>query len=106
MAEGLVYFTAICYSASFEVWGNPNSLGLIMGCICWPVLLWRFILPGARLEYPRRLIPLLICGALLVLSLSRASLIAACLASIFLLVGARRYRTLLIGVSLFASHLT
>ena len=39
MAEGLVYFTAICYSASFEVWGNANSLGLIMGCLCWPVLL-------------------------------------------------------------------
>ena len=105
MVEGLVYFTAIAYSASFEVWGNPNSLGLIMGCICWPVLLWRFILPGARLEYPRRLIPLLVCGALLVLSVSRASLTAACLVSMFLLVGARRYRTLLIGVSIFSAIL-
>jgi hypothetical protein len=102
LAEALVYFTAICYSASFAVWGNPNSLGLVMGCICWPVLLWRFMLPATRREYPRRLIALLVCGALLVLSLSRASMIAASLISMFLLVGARRYRTLALGVSLFA----
>jgi hypothetical protein len=24
LSEGLVYFTAICYSARFEVWGNPG----------------------------------------------------------------------------------
>jgi O-antigen ligase len=102
LAEGLVYFSAVCYSASFAVWGNPNSLGLIMACICWPVLLWRLILPATRHGYARRLIALLVCGALLALSLSRASITAACFTSIFVLVGARRYRTLLIGVSLFA----
>jgi O-antigen ligase len=101
MAEGLVYFTAICYLASFEVWGNPNSLGLIMGCICWPVLLWRFITPALRRKSPRHLIALFVCGALLVLSISRASLIAAAATSMFLLVGARRYRLLMIGASLF-----
>ncbi len=105
MTEGLVYFSAICYAASFEVWGNANSLGLIMGCICWPVLLWRFILPPSLQGSPRRLIPLLLCGALLVYSLSRASMIAAFLTSIFLLVGSRRYRTLLWGLSLFAAIL-
>jgi O-antigen ligase len=105
MAEGLVYLTALCSLVSFEVWGNPNSLGLIMGCLCWPVLLWRFILPETRQKSPRRFIALLICGALLVLSLSRASITAAFLTSMFLLVGARRYRTLLIGLSLFAAIL-
>jgi O-antigen ligase len=102
MAEVLVYFLAICYAAGFEVWGSSNSLGLIMGCLCWPVLLWRFILPPSRHGSRRRFIALLVCGALLVLSLSRASLAAACLTSTFLLFGARRYRTLLLGVSLFA----
>ena len=105
MAEGLSYFSAICYAASFEVWGNSNSLGLIMGCFCWPVLLWRLILPANRQSSLRRFIPLFLSGALLVLSLSRASMIAAFLTSIFLLVGARRYRTLLAGVSLFAAIL-
>ena len=57
LAEGLVYFSAVCYSVSFEVWGNPNSLGLIMACICWPVLLWRSILPAPRREYICRLVP-------------------------------------------------
>src|SRR5216684_1594344 len=105
MAEGLVYFSALCYAASFEVWGNANSLGLIMGCLCWPVFLWRFLLPANRQGSARRLIPLLLCGALLFFSLSRASIVAAFLASMFLLVGARRYRTLLVGVSLFAAIL-
>src|SRR6266478_2475705 len=105
MAEGLSYFSAICSAASFEVWGNSNSLGLIMGCFCWPVLLWRLILPANRQSSLRRFIPLFLSGALLVLSLSRASMIAAFLTSIFLLVGARRYRTLLAGVSLFAAIL-
>jgi hypothetical protein len=102
LAEVLVYFTAVCYSASFGVWGNPNSLGLIMGCICWPVFLWRAMLPATRGEHTRRVIVLLICGALLALSLSRASIVAASLISIFLLLGARRYRTLLLGMTLFA----
>jgi O-antigen ligase len=105
LTEVLVYFTAVCYSASFGAWGNPNSLGLIMGCICWPVLLWRWILPAARQGVARRFVPLILCGALLVLSVSRASLTAASLSSAFLLLGARRYRTLLQGLSLFAAIL-
>jgi len=103
MAEGLVYFSALCYAASVAVWGNPNSLGLIMGCLCWPVLLWRLILPPNRHGSARRFIPLFLCGALLFFSLSRASIVAASLTSIFLLVGARRYRTLLTGVGLFVT---
>jgi O-antigen ligase len=105
MAEGLVYFTAICYLVSFDVWGNANSLGLIMGCFCWPVLLWRFMLPATQKGSPRQFITLFACGALLVLSLSRASIVAAFLTSLFLLVGARRYRTLLIGAGLFVAIL-
>jgi O-antigen ligase len=104
-SEVLVYFSAVCYLASFDVWGNPNSLGLIMGCLCWPVLLWRFILPSTAKRSPRYFVVLFLCGGLLLLSLSRASMVAAFLASMFLLVGARRYRTLLMGVSLFAAIL-
>jgi O-antigen ligase len=102
MAEALVYISALCYAASFDVWGNPNSLGLIMGCLCWPILLWRYLLPDNRPGTPRRVIPFLLCGALLVASLSRASIVAALLISMFLLLGARRYRTLLVGASLLA----
>ena len=102
LTESLVYFTAACYSASFAVWGNPNSLGLIMGCVCWPVLLWRSILPVPCRKYTRRVIPLLLCGVLLVVSLSRASITAACMISLFLLLGTKRYRTLLLSMILFA----
>jgi O-antigen ligase len=105
LAEGVVYLTALCYAASFEVWGNSNSLGLMMGCLCWPILLWRYLLPASRLGVPRRVVPLILCGALLVASLSRASIIAAFLTSMFLLVGSRRYRTLLLGSGLFITVL-
>jgi O-antigen ligase len=105
LTEVMVYFTAVCYSLSFQVWGNPNSLGLIMGCICWPVLLWRLMLPATRRERTRRAIVLLICGALLVLSVSRASMTAAAVSSVFLLLGTKRYRTLMTGAALFAAVL-
>jgi O-antigen ligase len=105
MAEALVYFSAVCYAASFDVWGNPNSLGLIMGCLCWPVLLWRFILPANRQGSTRRFTPLLLCGALVVFSVSRASIVAALVTSVFLLVGARRFRTLLMGMTLLGAIL-
>jgi O-antigen ligase len=105
LAEVLVCLTTLCYSVSIEFWGNPNSLGLIMGCLCWPVLLWRFILPANRQGTPRRVVPLLLCGVLLVSSHSRASLIAAFLTSMFLLIGARRYRTLVMGLGLLIAIL-
>jgi O-antigen ligase len=76
-----------------------------MGCICWPVLLWRLILPATRLQYTRRFISLFVCGLLLVSSVSRASLAAASVSSMFLLLGARRFRTLLVGMGLIAAVL-
>jgi O-antigen ligase len=105
LVEVLVYLTAICYSASFAAWGNPNSLGLITGVLCWPVSLWRFLIARSRSEYIRYLCILCICGILLLSSLSRASLLAASLSSLFLLVGARRYRTLLMGISVCTATL-
>src|SRR5258708_4091072 len=105
MAEGLSYFSAICYAASFDVWGIWKSWVLLVGCFGGRVLGCFSSPPPTRGGSPRRFIPLFLSGALLVLSLSRASMIAAFLASIFLLVGARRYRTLLAGVSLFAAIL-
>jgi O-antigen ligase len=78
---------------------------MITGVLCWPVLMWRFVLPGNRREYTRRLFALLVCAVLLVSSLSRASMLAAGLSSTVPLVCTRRYRTLLVGLSLFAAVL-
>jgi O-antigen ligase len=102
--EVLTYFTAACYAASFEVWGNRNSLGVITGIICWPILVWWFLIAKTRGEYLRSRLALAICALLLVMSGSRASMAAAFLSSALLLISARRYRTLLAGcsVALFA----
>jgi len=103
--EFLTYFTAACYLASFEVWGNLNSLGVIAGILCWPLLLWQFVLAQKRAEYLRRGLVLAICAILLVWSESRASMLAAFVTTMLLLVSARRYRVLLVGLSVAAAAL-
>jgi O-antigen ligase len=102
--EVLTYFTAACYAVSFEVWGNANSLGVITSIICWPILLWWFLIAKTRGEYVRSRLALAICALLLVMSGSRASMAAAFFSAAVLLISARRYRTLLAGcsVALFA----
>ena len=100
--EFLVYFTAACYVVSFEVWGNLNSLGVIAGLLCWPILLWRFVIAKTRREYLRYGLELAVCGYLIIWSESRASMLAAFLSSMLLLVSARRYRLLMVGLSLAA----
>ena len=102
----LTCFTAACYAVSFEVWGNLNSLGVITGVVCWPFLLWRFVLAEGRAEYLRRGLVLAACALLLFVSQSRASMLAALLSATVFLVAARRYRTLLVGISLTAAALT
>jgi O-antigen ligase len=104
--EGLTYFTGGCYALSFTVWGNPNSLGVITGVICWPILLWKFVLAKSRREYLRRGFALAICGYLLVWSESRASMLAALLSGMLFLISARRYRMVLVGIGLSAVALT
>jgi O-antigen ligase len=104
--EGLTYFTAACYAASFQVWGNLNSLGAITGVLCWPVLLWQFVLAKSRREYLRRGFAVGVCGYLVILSESRASMLAAFLCSMLLLISARRYRLLMVGISLAVVVLT
>ena len=39
--EGIVYASAISYVVlGYPVYGNPNSLGAVMGVVAWPILLW------------------------------------------------------------------
>jgi O-antigen ligase len=103
LAEALTYVSAVSYLLfSHPLWGNPNSLGVVMGLIGWPILLWRFLAEEGHRGRLRRTMTLLLSGTLLFLSFARAGMLAAGVASIVLLLSARRYRLLAAGVTVFA----
>jgi O-antigen ligase len=99
--ELTVYGSAIAYlGARFPVWGNPNSLGAVMGVVIVPLLFWGMIVAETRPQRHRRLIALVLAGALLYVSLSRASILAASIAVVTLCVSLRKQRLLVQGAFL------
>jgi O-antigen ligase/polysaccharide polymerase Wzy-like membrane protein len=103
LAEILTYVSAVSYLIfSYPLWGNPNSLGVVTGLICLPILLWHYVAREAERGQLRRIIGVLLSGALLFLSFARAGMLSAGVASIFLLVSARRYRLLAVGIAVFS----
>jgi O-antigen ligase len=106
--EFTVYATALAYSAGWPIWGNPNSLGAVMGAAAMPVLFWGFVTAETRNEKYRMLLLVVTCAILLYVALSRASIIAAaasvvglciCLRRQKLLVEAFFFLALLVGVA-------
>jgi O-antigen ligase len=96
--EMLVYVSAIAYlGLGMAIWGNPNSLGAVMGVVIVPFLLWGVIVSGTRSQRYRRMTALLIAGTLLYISLSRASMLSAAVAVVALCVSLRQQRLLLQG---------
>ena len=98
----IVFISAFAYAIGWMIWGNPNSLGAVVGIAAMPIVLWGFL--RAETSYQRywSVVVILVCIALLYLSLSRASILAACVSTIVLLVCLRRQRLLLKGAFLLA----
>jgi len=99
-AELLVCVSAVSYGIfSHSLYGNPNSLGALMGVFAVPVLTWAVLTPqlGPRL---RPTLALVLAGALLISSVARASWIGVFLAVVLVLISARRYAPLVVGVVL------
>lgn len=97
VCEVAVYASSITYGIlSFPVFGNPNSLGAVMGVLAWPILLWDLLTTRIRLHWRRKLVALSLCGWLIYQSLARASLLSAALASLLIFTALRRKR-LMIG---------
>jgi len=99
--EILVYVTAIAYFVlRVELFGNRNSLGVVMGVIAMPFLLWGLLISESRSMRGRRLAALLLCQVLLLCSYERAGIVAALISSTLLCLGLRRYRLFLTGIAL------
>lgn len=93
--EILVYLSAICYfMLHLEFFGNRNSLGVAMGVLAFPWLLWGVLIAEGGFRRGRRIFALLLCQALLLASYERAGIVAALVSSAVLCIGLRRYRLL------------
>jgi O-antigen ligase len=102
--ELLVYISSTSYFIIHaEIFGNPNSLGAVMGVAVVPILVWG-ILAGERATIRwRRTFAFALALLLLFSSYARAGIVAAVVSCILMCVTLRRYGTLLkgLGIALF-----
>jgi O-antigen ligase len=94
--EFLVYISAALYFIfHYPIYGNPNSLGVVMGIVATPILLWGVLVSEGSPIGRRRFFAFGLCQLLLLSSYARAGFVAAAVSYIFLCVGLRRYRLLM-----------
>ena len=80
------------FGAHFPIFGNPNSLGAVLGVVVVPLLAWGLMIADSTMLRRRRAFALAISASLLVVSHSRSGLLAGIIASAFLLLSLKRYR--------------
>ena len=96
--EIAVYVSAIAYLVfNLEIWGNPNSLGAVMGVVAGPMLLWGALVGDSRFLRYRRALAVLMCVFLICYALSRAAMAALAVSAILLCVSLRKHRLLMQG---------
>jgi O-antigen ligase len=99
-SEVLVYISAISYFVfHFEIFGNPNSLGAVMGVAAAPILLWGILISEQPTTRWLRTFAFAIALLLLFSSYARAGIAAAVVSCVLLCVALRRYGLLLRGLS-------
>jgi O-antigen ligase len=99
--EILVYLSAISYFIlHYPLYGNPNSLGVVMGIVVVPVLLWGVLVGEGTSSQRRRMFALVLGLLLLLSSYARASIGAATVSACLVLISLRRYRLLMVGAGL------
>lgn len=96
--EAFVGLVAAAYVVGFEVMGNPNSLGAVMGVVAAPLLLWGTLVSTELFERRRRAALFIISAGLIFVSHARAGMVAAFVSCALLCIGLRRYRLLMQGV--------
>ena len=96
--ELLVYAAAVSYFMfRFPCFGNPNSLGAIMGVVGVPVMLWGVLTSDKVLIRRRRMFALFLAILLMLSSYARAGILAAAVAFVLVGWGLRQYRLLVKG---------
>jgi O-antigen ligase len=99
--ELLVYISAISYFVfRAEIFGNPNSLGAVMGVAAAPVLLWGILVSDAPTTHWRRTFAFALALLLLFSSYARAGIAGAVVSCTLLCLALRQYGLLLRGVGI------
>lgn len=106
--EILVYISAISYFIfHLQIFGNPNSLGAVMGVAAVPFLLWGVIISEGERQQRCRTFALVLSVLLLLSSYARAGIVGGVVGCLVLCIGLRRYRLLIkgLGVALLSAVL-
>jgi O-antigen ligase len=91
--EVIVYVAALSYFAvRLQIFGNPNSLGAVMGVAVVPLLAWGVLDANTENLRRRRILSFALGVALLLYSRSRAGLLAGLGSTSFLLLNLKSYR--------------
>lgn len=89
--EVVAYAAAACYFfLGYELFGNYNALGAILGVVVTPILLWAALVAKTEKECWRRYFGVALCGALLYLSVCRAAILGDAVLVVFLTIALRR----------------
>jgi len=98
--ECLVWIATISYFVfRHALFGNPNSLGAIVGVAVLPLLLWGIFVSQQTSLYRRRSFSFFLAVLLLFASYSRASILAGAVACAVLCICLGRYRVLFKGAA-------
>jgi O-antigen ligase len=96
--EILVYVSAVVYLIfRIPVYGNPNSMGAIMGVIAVPLLFWGALIAEGKTERRRAIFAFTVSAVLLFFSQARAGILAAGIACLLTCIALRRYRLVVQG---------
>jgi O-antigen ligase len=94
--ESIAYLSGFAYLAlRYEIFGNPNSLGAVMGIVVIPVLLWGTLIADQPNVRQRRTIALCLAVYLLISSLSRAALLGCAITVGVMCIALHRQRILI-----------
>jgi O-antigen ligase len=100
-SETLIYFAALQYFIFHsQFFGNPNSLGAVMGVVLAPLMLWGVLVTERSPVRGRRIFALLLALALLLTSHARAGITAATVSCILMCLFLGRYRMLIKGLAI------
>ncbi len=100
--ECFVVSISLFHLLGWEVMGNPNSLGAVMGVVAAPLLLWGTMLKGKLFRRRMRLFLFAVTMYLTLMSHARAAILAALVACVLLCVVLRKYSLLAQGFGTLA----
>ena len=100
--EIVVYASAFAYLVLRRpIYGNPNSLGAIMGVVAVPLLFWGVLTVEGKTRQRRAIFVFMLSIGLLFYSQARAGMLAAVVSCCLTCIALRRYRLLIKGIAAF-----